>query len=330
MFAGSTQAQGLQFASLGDFQLENGQAIRDCKIGYRTFGTLNANKSNAILFPTWFTGKTSNLAAGLIGPGNLADPVKYFVIAVDAIGDGVSSAPSNSKEQPRMQFPKFTIRDMVNSQRRLVVEVLHIAHLKAVMGISMGGMQTFEWVVDYPDLMDKAIPIVGSPRLTSFDELLWETELHAIESDRDWNGGNYTSPPPLKALADIHNLALTTPAHRVHETSRSQFEPFLAQVEKNGPDRFDANDWYRQLQAMLSLDVAARFGGSLESAVGRVKAQLLVISALQDHMVNPIPALAFAKLAHGRVLELTGDCGHLATNCEKDAIVRAAAKFLAE
>ena len=73
------------------------------------------------------------------------DSTRYFVILVDAIGDGVSSSPSNSKAQPLMKFPDITIRDMVESEHRLATEVLHLTHLRAVMGLSMGGMQTFEW-----------------------------------------------------------------------------------------------------------------------------------------------------------------------------------------
>ena len=80
----------------------------------------------------------------------------------------------------------------------------------------MGGMQTFQWIVSYPDFMDKAVPIVGTPQLTSYDELLWAAEMHAIESDPAWNGGDYTSPPPigLATIADMHALTLTSPRGR--------------------------------------------------------------------------------------------------------------------
>src|SRR6266436_6381313 len=108
-------AQEQQFARLGDFKLESGEVIRDCRIGYRTFGTLNTNQSNAVLFPTWALGTTEQLI-GSIGSNKLVDSTKYYVIAVDALANGVSSSPSNSRLQPRMKFPKVTIRDMVNTQ----------------------------------------------------------------------------------------------------------------------------------------------------------------------------------------------------------------------
>ncbi len=113
-WAAIATAQELQFANLGDFKLQSGEVIRDCRIGYRTFGHLKSGPSNAILFTTWFGGTTQELIE-MIGPQGL-DPGKYFVIAVDAIGDGVSTSPSNSKSQSRMKFPKFTITDMVLQQ----------------------------------------------------------------------------------------------------------------------------------------------------------------------------------------------------------------------
>src|SRR5512141_3382157 len=88
-----------RFAALGDFRLDSDETIRDCRIGYRTAGELNAARSNAILVPSWFAGTSKGLL-GWIGPGKLYDTNKYFVIAVDAFGDGVSSSPSNSSAQP--------------------------------------------------------------------------------------------------------------------------------------------------------------------------------------------------------------------------------------
>src|SRR5688500_2331915 len=97
-----------KFSALGDFRVEGGETIRDCRVGYRTAGELNAARSNAILVPTWFAGRSGDLG-GWIGPGKLLDTKRWFVIAVDAFGNGVSSSPSNSAQRP---FPVFTIRDM--------------------------------------------------------------------------------------------------------------------------------------------------------------------------------------------------------------------------
>ncbi len=206
----------LQFASLGDFKLISGEAIRDCRIGYRTYGHLNAEKSNAVLFPTWASG-TSEQLHGQTAPGKLADSSKYFVVLVDALANGVSSSPSNSTPQPRMTFPKITIRDMVNNQYLLLTEHLGIHHLKAVMGISMGGMQTFQWLVLYPDFMDKAVPIVGSPRLAPYDLVLWKMEIDAIKNDATWSNGDYKENPARLLFAEFWVLVGETPQRRNQE-----------------------------------------------------------------------------------------------------------------
>ncbi len=327
--AGGLWAQQLKFASLGNFHLENGQVIENLKLGYRTLGELNPQKSNAVLFPTWFTGTTKDLL-DLVGPGKLVDSSRYYVILVDALGDGVSTSPSNSTTQPHMHFPKFTIRDMVNSQHAFLMRALGISHLHAVIGISMGGMQTFQWMVAYPRFMDDAIPIVGSPRLTSYDLLLWTAEVHAIESDRAWNKGDYTSPPAagMDTTADIHSLNLTTPTYRVTHTTPAQFPGFLKETQETTMKQFDANNWIRQAQAMMADDVSKPFGGSMAKAASAVRARVLVVPALQDHMVNPKPALAFAKLIHAQTFLLDSDCGHLSVGCEATQLDRAVTQFL--
>jgi homoserine O-acetyltransferase len=316
-----------QIASLGDLKLDSGEVLRNCRIGYRTFGSLNAAKSNAVLFPTWFSGRSDDLAQFMVADG-LVDPGRYFAIAVDALGDGVSSSPSNSAEQPRMRFPKFTIRDMVTAEYRLVKEVLGIPHLHAVLGVSMGGMQTFQWVVWYPDFMDLAVPIVGSPRLTSTDLLLWTSEADGITESAGWNDGNYQHAPPLHAVGEMQAFALTTPAYRARSTPPNEFPAFLKGIDNAPLGRMDANDYLRQLEAMMALDAAAPFGESLARAAHAVKAKMLIVVAKQDHMVNPTPAIAFAASIDAPTIQLESDCGHLSPSCEKDTLYPRVRAFL--
>ncbi|HXH51456.1 MAG TPA: alpha/beta fold hydrolase [Terriglobia bacterium] len=328
---GSLVAQQLKFASLGDFQLENGQVIRGLRIGYRTIGTLNTQKSNVVVVPTAFMGKTAGML-GAVGPGKLVDSSRYYVILIDALGNGVSSSPSNSKAQPRMQFPRFNIRDMVKSQHALLTSVLKISHVRAVVGVSMGGHQTFQWMVSYPGFMDEAIPIVGSPRPTSYDSLMHTAELEAITLSRDWNDGNYASEPvaALSMVADILALNGSTPEYRATHTTLAELPGFLAGTRKSLVKSFDANDCVRQLQAMLDHDVSKPFGGSMEKAASVVRARVLVVPSMQDHVVNPQPALDFAKLIHARVFKLTSNCGHGAPGCEAGRLNQAVNAFLAQ
>ncbi len=316
----------LKIANIGDLKLDNGQTINNCKIGYRTFGTLNGDKSNAMLFPTWFGGTSAGLV-NLVGRGKLADSTKYFVITVDALGDGISSSPSNSKEQPLDQFPKFNIRDMVNSQHKLLTSVLGINHLYCVIGGSMGGMQTFEWITHYPDFMDNAIPYVGSPRLAPSDLLLWQAEVNSINQGRMCNLPDSTL---VKAIAAIQSFAIQTPAYVNSHVTRDGYKDHIKSLYKSYSGIFNSYDWESQLYAMMAHNVSAPFGGSMSKAAAAVKAKVLIIVSLQDHIVNPQPAIEFAKLINAQVLKLNNDCGHLAPSCEMQKVVNTIENFLAD
>lgn len=315
----------LKFAELGDFKLESGEYIRECKLAYRTFGKLNADKSNAVLFPTWFSG-TSEQLVGNFGKDKMVDDAKFFVIAVDALGNGVTSSPSNSKLQPMEKFPRFSIRDMVNAEHQLVTRTFGIKKLHAVMGISMGGMQTFEWMVAYPEMMVKAIPIVGTTQQTAYDLLLWSTELKAIEQaqalDTSENAG-------AELVARIHSLALVTPAYRNSITPPKEFSAFVQKEEQNYLNTFNAENWKSQLKAMMAHDVSRKFG-SLAQAASAVKAKTLVVVARQDMMVNPDPALEFARLIKAEILEVNNACGHAFASCEGSKVNAAVTRFLGQ
>ena len=319
-----------RFAELGDFKLQGGGVIQDFRLGYRTLGKLNANRSNAVLWPTWLGGKSEDLLK-FVGPGKVVDTTNYFVILVDAIGDGISSSPSNSKKQPLMKFPKFSIRDMVESEHRLVTEVLQLPHLRAVMGISMGGMQTFAWVVAYPDFMDLAIPMAGSPQSTSYDKLLWLSQIDAIELDPAWNHGNPTGALThgLTVAEEIGQMNLTSPEYRVAHTSPKDFDGYVAELKKGAAgDGGVACDYVRQREAIIALDIPAELGVSLADVAKKVRARLLVVVSPQDHMVNPTPAEELAAAAGASVITLDSPCGHISLDCI--SVGPTVAKFLAD
>jgi len=322
---GWAQAGPQQFANLGDFKLVSGETIQDLKLGYRTVGQLNADKSNAILFPCWYGGATEQLQGNAV-PGGLADSSKYFVILVDPIGNGVSTSPSNSTAQPRMKFPKITMRDMVNAEYALASKTLGLKHLKAVMGISMGGMQSFQWSVSYPDYMDKVIPIVGSPRLAPFDLAHWAAELDLIRLDPAWQGGDYAKNPKLRLRTRIDDLMMTTPADYNAKHKRQEILAGTDNLEESAS--FDANNYIREGEAMLSTDVSDVFGGDMKKAAAAVKAKMLIIVADQDHMVTPEPAEEFAKYTGAPVYHLEGKCGHLSSSCQSRETLNQVQVFL--
>lgn len=324
------QEASQQFAEFGDFRLRNGSVIHDFRLGYRTLGKLNAERSNAVLWPTWLGGKSQDLLQ-FVGPGNVVDTGRYFVILVDAIGDGVSSSPSNSPKQPRLKFPEFTIRDMVESEHRLATDVLHLSHLHAVMGLSMGGMQTFEWALAYPDFMDLVILMAGSPQSTSYDKLLWTIEIDAIELDPAWNHGNPSRPMDrgLALAQEIHSMNLNSPAYRVVQTKPDGFDALLASIKNSAKgDGGVACDWIRQRQAIIALDIPSELGEPMEQVATKVRAKLLVIVSPQDHMVTPEPAMKFAAAAGAALVKFDSPCGHQSFACM--SVGPTVARFLAD
>lgn len=322
LFASLLPAADQQFFELKNLRLGSGAELASCRIGFRTFGTLNAAQDNAVVFPTWFSGTTADLES-FFGPDKLIDTRLFFGIAVDALGNGVSCSPSNT----RPPMPQFTVGDMVQAEYRLVTEHFGLKSVHAVVGISMGGMQTFEWITRYPAFMKKAVPIIGSPKLTAADMLLWQAELSAIEA-----AGRCNCDPrqAMLAVQAMHQYALYSPGWWLAAKEGADWPALKRKLESEAASAMDPRDWAAQLRAMMAQDVSANAGGSMARAAAAVRAKLLVVVAAQDHMVNPAPALAFATSAKAQVLQLTGNCGHMATDCESRTMTAAVRAFLAQ
>ena len=276
---------------IGDFPLESGEVIKDFTISYVTHGTLNAQKSNAILMVTAISGNHHRLDF-LIGPGKALDPTKYFIVATDAIGNGLSTSPSNSQAQPRMKFPRFRIRDMVTSQRRLLIEHLGIAHVAAVVGPSMGGMQVLQWGVSHPDFMDSLVAMVPLARTPTWSVVVMEASRKAIMLDPAWSGGNYTAPPAngIRLWRDIVGfLAARTPEmYRYQFSNELDVLPWLKAQEDAQIPIFDANDWIYQTWAYDAHDVGTTPGmnGDYVRALRAIKAKTLILTGQKD-LLNP-------------------------------------------
>jgi len=321
----SVNAGEQKVANLGDFALESGNVIKDCRISYRILGTMNSDKSNIVLMLTWFSGTTQELVdMGYIGSGKMLDTSKYYIIAVDALGNGVSSSPSNSEKQPYDAFPGFTIIDMVNSQYDLLTKHLGVNHVYAVAGISMGAMQTFQWMVSHPDFMDRAVCISGSPYLSSYDMLAWSSELAVIDTGQKYKAGN---DDIMKAITPVHQILLWSPAFRDANTKSEDTAAFIASSEK-AMCKYNNVNWEWQLRAIMSQNILKGFDGSKEKAAAAVKAGTLVVTSPQDYAVYPGPALEFAGLIKAQTSRFSGDCGHFSFICEKENLAVVVNGFL--
>jgi len=285
-----------RFAELGAFRTEGGDVIQDCRLGYRTFGRLDGAGSNAVLFLPWFQG-TSRELAWQVGPTRLVDSSRFYVIAVDAFGNGVSSSPSNSPSQPGDRFPPITLRDMVRAEHELVTRVLGIAHLKAVVGVSMGGMQALAWSVTYPDAMDEVVSIVGSPRATERDRARWREAMEEVATRPAWR----------RALDALKRGGVADALRAL---------------------RIPPSDHRAQARAIADLDLSSPFGGSMERAAAAVRARTLVAISESDAVVDPEPARQFAALAGATLLVLDGPSGHSAASSESGTLFPAVRLFL--
>jgi len=275
----------------GDLKLESGEVIRDFSISYVTHGKLNEKKSNAILMVTALGGNHHRIDF-LIGPGKALDTDKYFIVCTDAIGNGLSTSPSNSKMQPRMSFPKYAIRDMVESQYRRLKEKLGIDHVVAVIGPSMGGMQALQWGVSHPDFMDALVAMVPLAKTPAWSVAVVEASRKAIMNDPAWKDGNYDSPPEkgVRLWRDILNLL----SARTPDMYSAQFKngmdalPWMEAQETAALKAFDANDYIYQTWAYERHDVGTTpgFGGDTAKALASIKAKTLILTGTKD-LLNP-------------------------------------------
>jgi len=270
---------------------------------------LNEEKSNAILYPTWFGG-TSEHVSNLINPEKLIDSTGFYIIVVDAFGNSISSSPSN---YPISDFPKITIKDMVNAQYKLLTEHLNINHLHGAIGGSMGSMQVFEWLVSFPDFIDNALPYVCTPRPSSQDFLIMNVRKRILET-----GIKYRMPEKeiLQTYDMLTSYIAHTPEYRVQKTSYENFPEFLSGFINKPPSDFTAANRLCQLNALINFNISENFNRSMEKAASAIKAEVFMIVSETDHILNPQPAIEFAEMINAKIMILENNCGHLAIGCE--------------
>src|SRR5262249_15471903 len=149
---------------LGNVVLQSGLTLRNAQLAYKTYGTLNSRKDNAIVYPTYYGGQQAQNKA-MLWPDIAPRPTRYFFIIPQIFGNGLSSSPSNTPPPyDRARFPQMTLYDNVMCQRRLVTEQFGIERLALVTGFSMGAQQTFHWGALFPDMVERILPWCGTAK----------------------------------------------------------------------------------------------------------------------------------------------------------------------
>ncbi|NKB44846.1 MAG: homoserine O-acetyltransferase [Alphaproteobacteria bacterium] len=334
----------------GPLVLQSGVSLSPVTIAYQTHGTLNAEKSNTIVLCHALTG--DQYVAGphpttgkngwwhhLVGPGNVIDTDRYFVVATNVLGGcmGSTGPKEIDPETGRpygLQFPVITIRDMVQAQARLL-DQLGIEKVFCVAGGSMGALQTLEWAHRFPDRITAAVPIAGSYRHSAQNIAFNEVGRQAIMADPDWRQGNYLEEDvvPTRGLSvarmAAHITYLSEPAlHRKFGRKLQdrdnltygfdadfQVESYLRHQGSTFVDRFDANSYLYMTRAMDYFDLAEENGGNLANAFKDTPVRFCLISISSDWLFptsesREIVHALNANAAKVSFVEVESDKGH--------------------
>ena len=312
-----------QFASIGPMTLERGGELPSVRVAYETYGTLNADKSNAVLIVHALTGDshvvgdpgpghpTGGWWGGIVGPGLAVDTDRWFVVAPNMLGgcQGTTGPASHAPDGREWgaRFPFVTIRDQVDAQVALT-DALGISRWAAVIGGSMGGMQSLEWAVGYPDRLER-VAVLAAPAQSNADQIaLNSVQLQAIRMDSAFADGDYYDAAdgdgPHQGLALARRMALLnyrSPTELNDRFERSwqsgvsplggggryAVESYLDYHGNKFTRRFDANSYLTLVSAMSSHDIGRGRGGTVE-ALRRATARALVLGIDSDRLF-PVP-----------------------------------------
>ena len=279
---------------LGDFVLENGAVLPHCQQAYVTFGKMNANKDNVIVFTIMYSGTHKNMAP-LVGPGKAIDTDKYFVIMPDLLCNGISTSPSNTVGGYAMgAFPKVTVGDMVRAQHQLVAEKFGVKEVQMVTGWSMGGQQVFEWAVRYPNMVKRAVPIGASLKAGPWNKILTDLVMSSLQDDPFFNDGFYTSPHACQAgLRNLGRLfALIGASKEMYQGDHwkrmgfASQEDFMVRIWENHFVQMDPNNLIAMAWAWQHADASLNTGGDLVKAQKQIKAKIWPIVYTEDMMFS--------------------------------------------
>jgi homoserine O-acetyltransferase/O-succinyltransferase len=314
--------------------LDCGARLERLTVAYRAYGTLNAQRSNAVLVCHALTGDQyvaeRHPVTGkdgwwdiVVGPGKPVDTDRYFVIGANVLGGCMGSTGPRSTRNDGTgpwgtDFPPVTIRDMIRAQKRLI-DYLGIRRLFAVMGGSMGGMQALQWVASYPDSVFAALPIATAAYHSAQNIAFHEVGRQAIFADPDWQGGRYwqTGSIPARGLAVarmcahityLSEQALTRKfGRRLQNAPKDpreaislfgemfEVESYLHHQGSTFVERFDANSYLTITRAMDYFDLAADYDGDLANAFRGTKTRFLLVSFTSDWLFPTPESRAIAR-----------------------------------
>jgi homoserine O-acetyltransferase len=311
---------------LGDFQLEGGATLADGKVLYVTYGELNADRSNAILLPSYYLGNHHGYGF-LIGSDLALDPARHFIIVTELFASSGSSSPSNTPPpQAQEDFPSVSIRDNVEATYRLVDEQFGITHLRAVIGHSMGAQQAFQWAVTYPDFMDLIVPIAGTAKTYPHGVVRLESALTLISGDPSITAGHDTISTAGKAAWAYHWAAWT----RSTEYWRQELfrrpnvptvEAFLERTARTFPSS-RPHDFLVQGRTWQRHDVGdtSGLGGDVERALASIRARVLYMPSETD-MYFPITDAEYERrfIPNLEFLPIPTISGHMAGSGDTEA-----------
>lgn len=307
---------------LGDVKFQCGATIRSCKLAYKTFGKLNADKSNVIVYPTWYSGQHYD-NEWLIGAGMALDPGKYFIIIPNMFGNGLSSSPSNTPEPyngPR--FPQVTPYDNVRAQHRLVTEKFGITRIKLVTGWSMGALQTFHWGALYPDMVERILPFCGSAKCSRHNFVFLEGVKAALTADAAWNEGWYADKPNkgLRAMARVYagwgfSQAFYRAKLDLERLGYSSLEDFLIAFWEGFFLPKDANNLLTMLWTWQHGDISDNelYHGDFKKALAAIKPRAYVMPGQTDLYFPPEDSQnEVANMPNAKFLPIPSIWGHFA------------------
>ena len=329
------------YLEVPNFLPQCGGELPLARLAYRTLGTLNAVKDNAVLVPSWYTGTDRQTELYFCGTHRALNPERYFIIMTNLLGNGLSSSPSNTPApNDRACFPRVTFADNVTLQHKLVTETFGIERLRLVVGWSMGSAQTFQWASQHPDMVRAACPIAGSAKTASYNKQFLLSLRRALELDPAFDEGYYTRPPVrgLKAYAAIYaGWGFSEPFFRTgafaafgaktHEEFTANFwEPFFL--------RCDANNLLSQLWTWEHGDISANtaYSGDFEVALRAIKARTIILPVDHDRYFPPADSEYEAKhIPNAECRTINSIWGHCAPfNPDDAALIDSAIRELLE